>query len=124
MKFDIKVKNPESGFERALAIYLKLTSKWFEWLGWVLILGTLHCVAKQSKSGHLSELMVLTYALLWAYFFALFSSYKFEGVTFFKTRKQKIIFSIIIAIIALVSSAFFCRMVIIVSNQIGEIIKA
>ncbi|MBF0570394.1 MAG: hypothetical protein HQL12_00845 [Candidatus Omnitrophica bacterium] len=121
MKFDIKVKNPESGFERALAIYLKLTSKWFEWLGWILILGTLHYVAKQSKSGLLSGLVTLTYAFMWAYFIALFNTHELEGFSLFKSRKLDRISWNIIAVIL---SACSCWLAVTLANRIGEIIKA
>ena len=64
-KFDIKIKDNESGhFRRAVAAYLKITPKWFEWLGWVLIQGTLLYFSKQSKSVCLAATVALTQGFL------------------------------------------------------------
>jgi len=51
MKIDFRTKKTEAGWQKVLDnFWMKATPKWFEWLGWVIILGAFTFLSKTQEN--------------------------------------------------------------------------
>lgn len=118
MKIDIDLKDTEQGwFKRFDKFYLKFVPNWFNWLGWLLILGAFQYILELTKSRIISFIYITTLLLLFRYFAAIFWGIECTGAVFNKYKKLKNVLEIIFAIIT--TYAFWYT-----SLHIAKIIKA
>ena len=88
MKINFKTKKTEAGWLKILDnFWLKITPKWFEWLGWIIILGILTFGVKQTQNLFLKFTLNFSYAILFLYLQSVFFSLEFYGLPFVKSKK-------------------------------------
>ena len=98
MKIDLKEKKSEAEWQRTVDRFaLAATPKWFEWLGWVLILGALTFLEKKVDSVALHILLGISGGLFVLYFFNFFYQFEFENIPFIKSPAVARIVSIVLA---------------------------
>lgn len=92
IKVDFDLKDTELGWmERVDKCVIKIAPAWFSILGWVLILGAMHFLHKQSNSLILATIIGISWYLFIRYLIAVF--YRIEIVTFpFVKSPSKIAF--------------------------------
>jgi len=62
---------------------------WFNWLGWIFVLGTLDFLYNQSGNILLLVLIIASYGLLYFYFFGFFFRFKFKGILFLASPRRE-----------------------------------
>jgi len=98
MKIDLKVKKSEAEWQRTIDRFaLAATPKWFEWLGWVLILGALTFLAKKADSLAIHIILGISGGLFVLYFFNFFYQFEFKNIPFIKSPSVARIVSIALA---------------------------
>jgi len=98
MKIDLKVKKTESEWQRAIEKFaLAAVPKWFEWLGWVLILGVLTFVARETNSVAVKIILGISGGLFFLYFSNVFYRFEWENIPFVRSRAVARIVSIALA---------------------------
>ena len=109
MKIDFKTKISEYEWQKIIDnFWLKFTAQWFEWIGWVLIVGAITYLAEKSSNIFLKLTLTISYISLFFYFQSYFYSIEFFGVLPVKNKKSKRIISIILSsIIAILVFLFF-----------------
>jgi len=104
IKIDFHLKDTELGWmERVDKYIIKIAPAWFSLLGWVLILGAMHFLHKQSESLILAGIIGISWYLFIRYLIAIF--YRIEIVSFpFVKSPSKISFisNIISGVLAIV----------------------
>ncbi len=121
MKIDFTLKDTEFGWMKRIdRVYLAVIPKWFEWLGWILILGALQYFQKQSNSTFLAVLLLLSYISLWRYFIAVFDSLHFTGTPFLKSHRWEVVFSSVVS--GLLAFGFY-RIAIFLAKLAGDLTK-
>lgn len=118
MKIDLDLKDTELGwFKRFDKFYLKFVPNWFNWLGWLLILGAFQYILELSKSRIICVIYYWTILLLFRYFYAVFDGIEFVGTVFNNYRKTQIVFEIIFT--SITTFAFWY-----ISIHLAQIVKA
>lgn len=75
MDIDLSRRETEAGWQKILDdFWLSATPKWFEWMGWALLLGALQYLA--DRTGERLPRVVL--AVSWAFVFLYFQSFFFR----------------------------------------------
>jgi len=75
MKIDLKAKKSEAEWQHMIDKFaLAVTPKWFEWLGWVLILGALTFLGKKADSIAINVILGISGGLFVLYFFNFFTN--------------------------------------------------
>lgn len=104
IELDLQHRKTEAGWQEVIdGFALEATSKWFDWLGWVLVLAAFQYVADQSGSLFARAIPVLSVGLLWLYFNAFFFRLHFKGWPFVRSTRVERILSMIVS--GLLSSA-------------------
>ena len=100
MKVDFSVQKTEVEWNRAIdAFGKKLGPLWFQWLEWLLILGAVDFVAKQTQSSVLRLVAGLSYGVLFLYLQGVFHSMEFYGFPVIKSERGRRIASIALSAI-------------------------
>jgi hypothetical protein len=94
MKINLRAKDTDLGWmKRFDRFYLSAAPHWFEWLGWVLILGVLEFLRCKSHSIILTVVLGLSWLFFWRYLVALLDPLEIAGIPWLSSRKAKIIAS-------------------------------
>jgi len=86
---------------------IKFTPRWFEYLQWILILGTLHYLATELKIQQAVILLLVSLFALSLYFQGYFYNIQLEGITFIKNKKAKKLISLALGFILTVFAYLF-----------------
>jgi len=78
---------------------MKATPRWFEWLGWILILGVITFLARETQSLTLNIVSKVSYIALLFYLQSFFFSLEFYGFPLIKTEQNRRIVSLIVSAI-------------------------
>jgi hypothetical protein len=106
MKIDLKAENTETKWQETIdRVILKATPKWFEWLGWVLILGALKYLSALTNHIALRFVIAISWVLFLFYIYAFFYQIEIENIPFIKSKKVARRISILIS--ALLGLCFF-----------------
>lgn len=102
MEIDFSRKETESGWYRIMDNFgRKATPVWFNWIGWILLLGALHYLFKMSHSVILGIAIAISAWLLWLYFQAFFFGLRFKSVPLLRwVRHERLISFVLSAIMA------------------------
>lgn len=93
MQLDFKDKKTEGDWHETFKrFWLAVTPKWFEWLGWVLILGVIKYATEKYNSLPLNIINSLSFSFFFMYFLY-FIDIEFDGLPFIKSRKLRIMIS-------------------------------
>ena len=85
MKIDFDKKDTEAGWQARLdKFWLAATPRWFDWVGWLLILGALTFVAQKTSNMAVKIVTAISYALLFMYFQSYFYQFEFVNLPFVK----------------------------------------
>ena len=120
MKIDFNTKKTEADWQRVFDDFcIKATPKWFEWLGWVLILGALTFLTELTQNTILSITSWFSYFALFLYLQSFFFSLDFHGLPFVKSEKIRRLMSLLISgILALCVWLFLIKLVSEISGKI------
>lgn len=120
MKIDLKAKKTEAEWQKALDnFWAKATPRWFQWLGWLLILGAITFLAEQAQNLLLNIVSGVSYFMLFFYFQSFFFSLEFHGFPFIKSERVRRLVSLIVS--ALISLLVWYFMMSLVSEIQGKI---
>jgi len=98
IELDLRRRETEAGWQRVIDTFaLEATPKWFEWLGWVLVLAAFQYLAGQSGSRLVRPIPVLSAGLLWLYFNAFFFRMRFKGWPLVRSTRVERVMSIAIS---------------------------
>jgi hypothetical protein len=79
-EIDLRHQETEAGWQGVIDRFaLSATPRWFEWLGWVLVLAAFEFVATKSDNPGVRVAVAASIALLWLYFNAFFFRFHFKG---------------------------------------------
>ncbi len=88
-KINLRERKTEAGWQESIdQFFLVASPKFFEWLGWSVLLGGLSFIQKKYESKILAEVVVLSYLMMWGYFNAIFYRLKIIGI--FRLDQKKI----------------------------------
>jgi hypothetical protein len=89
MKIDFDARKTEHEWQKTLdKFWLSATPKWFEWLGWVLIIGAVTFVAKKTDNVVVVVVNVLSYSFFLMYFQSFFFQFEFINIPFLKKHPR------------------------------------
>jgi cellulose synthase/poly-beta-1,6-N-acetylglucosamine synthase-like glycosyltransferase len=98
MKIDLKAKKTEAEWQKALDnFWVKATPRWFQWLGWLIILGAITFLSEQTKSLLLILVSGASYFMLFFYFQSFFFSLELSGFPFIKSERVRRLVSLIVS---------------------------
>jgi len=98
IELDLRHRESEAGWQRVIDTFaLEATPKWFEWLGWVLVLAAFQYLSGQSGSRLVRPIPALSVGLLWLYFNAFFFRLKFKGWPLVRSARVERAMSIVIS---------------------------
>lgn len=98
MKIDFKAQKTEGGWQKAIDdFWLNAIPKWFEWLGWMLILGAFTFLDKNYEIPIVSAVTGISYIALFFYLQSFFFSIEFHGVPFVKSERIRRLISLLIS---------------------------
>lgn len=98
IEIDLQRKETEAGWIAVLDRFgLRATPQWFNWVGWIFVLGFLHFLYVKSLSVVFAAMLVLSYGLLWFYFMGFFYRLKIKGIPFVSNRRVARLISIVIS---------------------------
>ena len=98
IEVDLRRRETEAGWNRVIDTFaLEATPKWFEWLGWVLVIAAFQYLADQSGSRAIYFLLALSFVLLWLYFNAFFFRLRFKGLPLVRSAPVEHAASILIS---------------------------
>lgn len=98
MKIDFKAQKTEGMWQKAIDdFWLSATPKWFEWLGWVLILGAFTFLDKSYEIPIVSAVTRISHISLFFFLQSFFFSIEFHGVPFVKSKRIRRIISLLIS---------------------------
>ena len=97
-KIDFQTKKTEFEWQQAFdRFWLEFTPKWFNWLGWVLIIGAITYLSEKTNNAYLNITKTLSTFALFFYFQGFFYSFEFHGIPFVKSNKIRRTISIVIS---------------------------
>ncbi len=98
MDIDFRTKKTEAEWTETFdAFWRKFIPLWFDWLGWVLILGAVKYLGEQTNSPILKLIYVLSNIGLFWYLNAVFSLFRFRGFRFIKSDAQRHLASLVLS---------------------------
>lgn len=113
MKIDFKSKKTEAEWQKALDdFWMKATPKWFEWLGWIIILGAFTFLNKTQENLIIKVITGISYIALFFYLQSFFFSFEFHGLPFVKSEKVRRIISLILSVLLSYGAWLFLREVV------------
>ena len=112
-KIDFQAKKTEAEWLRTLDdFWMKATPKWFEWLEWLLILGAIQFLAKQTQNTVLRVVSATSYAALFFYLQSFFFSLEFYGFPLTKSERVRRLLSLVLSgILAIALGLLFAKLV-------------
>jgi len=113
MKIDFKTKKTEAGWQEALDnFWMKATPKWFEWLGWIIILGAFTYLSKIQENMVIKVALGISYIALFFYLQSFFFSVEFHGLPFVKSEKTRRVISLFLSALLSFGTWLFLRKVV------------
>lgn len=98
MKIDFNAKKTEAEWQKVLDdFWMKAAPKWFEWIGWIIILGAFTFLRKTQENIIIKVVLGISYIALFFYLQSFFFSVKFYGLPFIKSEKARRIISLILS---------------------------
>ncbi len=89
MKIDFDEKDTEAGWQKRLdKFWLAAAPKWFEWIGWLFLLGALKFVEKKTSNFTVTVISNVSYVLLFMYFQSHFYQFEFVNIPFVKKHPK------------------------------------
>lgn len=76
---------------------LQGTPLWFSWLEWILALGAFQFLYEKTHSYAVLVLIILSGAILWNHFIAVFYRIEFRGIPFLRSERSQRITSLVIS---------------------------
>ena len=98
IELDLRQRETEAGWQRLIDSFaLEATPKWFEWLGWVLVLAAFEYVAH--RSGHPLAWLApaICVLMLWLYFNAFFFRLHFKRWPGIKSQRAERAVSVVLS---------------------------
>lgn len=96
MKIDFDKKKSEEEWLTPLhKFFLAATPKWFNWLGWVFILGALSILAEKSQSMAVTIIYAISFIFFMNYFMIYFYQFEFHNLPFIRNNVVAGIISIL-----------------------------
>jgi len=97
-KINLKVEKTEAGWQETLdSFWRKVTPEWFQWLGWVIMIGGLNFLAKETRNISLQIISGVSYVALFFYLQSIFFSLEFHGFPFIKSEQIRRVVSLIVS---------------------------
>ena len=120
MKIDFNSKQTESQWQKTVDdFWVKATPKWFEWLGWTIILGAFTYLDNTQKNIIIKLALGISYVALFFYLQSFFFSIEFNGLPFIRGRKSRRIISLFLSALLSLGTWFFLNKI--VSQITGKI---
>ena len=98
---------------------LNFTPIWFNWMGWVIILGTLSYLSEKTGSIPVSVLFWISYILLFLYLTKYFYQFDWENFPFIKSPKISFVISVLLSAFLGWFSWYLFSSVVEVLNSVG-----
>ena len=119
MKIDFQSKKTEYEWQKSFdKFWLKFTHQWFEWLGWILIVGAITYLSEKSNNFIQKATKAISYLLLFFYFQSYFYSIEFYGILWVKKEKTRRVISIVISgFLAILIYLFFKNLILELKNN-------
>ena len=115
-KINFNVKKTEKEWQNSWdQFWIAITPLWFDWLQWILVLGVLGYIAKQTQNLFLAIIYVFSYMAFYSYLQGIFYSLEFQGLPFVKTKRAQRIMSLLLSGIMAIAVWFL------ISNVISEL---
>ena len=113
MKINFQVKKHEFEWQKIVDnFWLNFAPRWFNWLGWVIIIGAITYLNEKSESIFLTVTIIISYIALFFYFQGFFYSIEFHGIPFIKNEKIRRVISLLISsILATGIYVFFTNLI-------------
>jgi len=113
MKIDFQSKKTEYEWQKSFDKYwLQFTHQWFEWLGWILIVGAITYLSDKSNNLILKATSAISYLILFFYFQSYFYSIEFHGLLWIKKENSRRVISIFISgFLAILIYLFFKNLI-------------
>jgi hypothetical protein len=77
----------------------KATPQWFEWLGWVFILGAITFLGEQTKNAVVRAISAISFVALFFYLQGFFYSIEFRGFPLIKSERVRRAVSLLLSAI-------------------------
>lgn len=101
MEVNFKSKKTETQWQSSVdEFWLKVTPLWFDWLQWILVLGAISFLAKQTENRILIFVSGISRFALFFYLQSLFYSIEFKGFPIKSRRWQRIISLVISGVLS------------------------
>ena len=98
IEVDLRHRETEAGWQRVIDRFaLEAAPKWFEWLGWVLVLSAFQFVADQSGRPVARLVPAACGAMLLLYFNAFFFRVQFKGWPGIKSQRAERAISVVLS---------------------------
>lgn len=95
---DLRHRETEAGWQQVIdGFALEATPRWFEWLGWVLVLAAFQYLADQGGSRLVRMVPALSVGLLWLYFNAFFFRLQIKGWPLVQSARTERALSIVLS---------------------------
>jgi hypothetical protein len=77
MEIEINTRKTELEWQKSIdRFWISFAQKWFEWMGWILILGALHYATIKVSTPGIKQIYYFSYVVFFLYFQSFF--YQFE----------------------------------------------
>ncbi len=97
-KIDFQTKKTEFEWQQEFdSFWLNFTPKWFNWVGWILIIGAITYLSEKSDSIFLYITKFISFFALFFYFQSFFYSFEFYGIPWVKNERVRRGISILIS---------------------------
>ena len=98
MEINLKPSDTEQeNIERFDQFILAVTPKWFNWIGWLLILGALFVLKEKADSFVVNIISGISVGLITAYFMCYFYKFTFKNIPFIKSKAKVRLASLLVS---------------------------
>lgn len=98
MKVNFKSKKTEEQWQASIdEFWIKVTPLWFDWLQWILVLGVISFLAKETDNKILIGVSGFSYLAFFFYLQSLFYSIEFKGFPIIQSKRGQRIISLIVS---------------------------
>jgi hypothetical protein len=98
LRVDLSAKKTEAEWQDTVDhFWLSFTPKWFEWMGWLFVLGALYFFAKKTGELSLNLLYAVGHIAVYFYFQSFFARLDLHGLPFVKSTRSARMVSLVLA---------------------------
>jgi uncharacterized membrane-anchored protein len=120
MKIDFNARKTEVGWQQTVDDFWKeATPTWFEWLEWILVLGAITFLAKETQGTILEIISAVSYIALFFYLQSFFFSFEFHGFPLIRSERVRRFVSLTAS--AILSIALWLLLTSMVSDIQGKV---